>query len=675
MSAESDRVPPEHVRDAGDGINRRDLFGFAETLVSLAAAQTAAAAGSALAQSYGSEAVGKGNVPMFDSIASVARLAIPQGVVTFRTDGYASVADGGGGHYVETLTETDADPGVVADGSGPRRYFKLAERIINIRQFGARGDGLTDDRAAIQKAIDFATANRRHVIIPEGRFLVDSVLRRKPADAILITASDADLSIFCEGELVIGAGILDQYTSGGFIRIDTPSGDVLNPRMVRWRGGSIDARQLPYLGGFGIGALSVWNGRFDVEGLKIDAGTGTPEGNMLGSGGLDTGISGKSCKYLRVHGCQFIGCYDSGIYLSGDTDDNDTEDDPLHSGYGAILTENRFDRCGNAIALKRFVRDTIIGFNYVQEVGNGVLFGGTGNAIDGQGKGATIIGNRFRRCQGTPVGITNSYNVQVVGNLMEDWRRWISDGTTESAVARGHYAGGVVLRGARHCTVVANTMRYRRWAPVQTPGKQSYGVALIGYPSEDPEVGPVESLFNVVANNQISGTYGPIRATAAAGRNLIGPNNSAEVLEGSAIANFDNCRFDRMNFTPTLAGSGGDLEDGNYELRQGTIQFNHDEVTVCCWIEISAVFGLDGALSITSDDLPPAVGPVRRYVGTLSCQSVAHAAGCTEFKAEIDSGSSIIRLVEAGSGVKEDLTHGNVSAGSSFGVTISYRYA
>ena len=233
-----------------------------------------------------------------------------------------------------------------------------------------------------------------------------------------------------------------------------------------------------------------------------------------------------------------------------------------------------------------------------------------------------------------------------------------------------------MLRGSGHCTVVANTMRYRRWAPVETPDKQSYGVALIGYRSENPEVGTIESLFNVVANNQISGTYGPVRATAAAGHNLLGPNNSAaDVREGSAISNFHNRRFDRMNFTPELAGSRRNLDDGGYELRQGTIQFNDDEVTVRCWIDINAVSGLSGAISIASDNLPPALGPLKRYIGALSCQSVAHAAGYTEFKAEIDSGSKIIRLVEVGSGVKANLTHNSVTAASRLGVTISYRYA
>ena len=129
-----------------------------------------------------------------------------------------------------------------------------------------------------------------------------------------------------------------------------------------------------------------------------------------------------------------------------------------------------------------------------------------------------------------------------------------------------------------------------------------------------------------------------------------------------------------MSFTPMLAGSAGNLDDGNYDLRQGTIRFNDDEVTVGCWIEINAVSGLNGAVSIASDDLPPAVGPVKRYIGSLSCQSVAHAAGHTEFKAEIESGSNRIRLIESGSGEKKNLSHRNLTAASRFGVTISYRF-
>ena len=45
--------------------------------------------------------------------------------------------------------------------------------VVNVRDFGATGDGLSDDRAAIQAAIDFAiTAGESRVYIPAGRYRI-----------------------------------------------------------------------------------------------------------------------------------------------------------------------------------------------------------------------------------------------------------------------------------------------------------------------------------------------------------------------------------------------------------------------------------------------------------------------------------------------------------------------
>ena len=42
---------------------------------------------------------------------------------------------------------------------------------INARSFGAKGDGRTDDTAAIQKALDAAAANHDSVFLPAGTYL------------------------------------------------------------------------------------------------------------------------------------------------------------------------------------------------------------------------------------------------------------------------------------------------------------------------------------------------------------------------------------------------------------------------------------------------------------------------------------------------------------------------
>lgn len=68
------------------------------------------------------------------------------------------------------------------------------EGIHNARQYGARGDGVTDDTAAIQAAMDKAAEQGGRVYLPPGRYLVAGSVQVKPGVA-LVGAAVAPLYI------------------------------------------------------------------------------------------------------------------------------------------------------------------------------------------------------------------------------------------------------------------------------------------------------------------------------------------------------------------------------------------------------------------------------------------------------------------------------------------------
>lgn len=84
------------------------------------------------------------------------------------TAGYTAANDGGHGVYRYNSSSSATDNGgtVIAPNAGGGRWLLLLGDRINVRQFGAKGDGTTNDAPAIQAAIDYCTdlSNRKQTL-------------------------------------------------------------------------------------------------------------------------------------------------------------------------------------------------------------------------------------------------------------------------------------------------------------------------------------------------------------------------------------------------------------------------------------------------------------------------------------------------------------------------------
>jgi hypothetical protein len=105
---------------------------------------------------------------------NVAELSDGQLIVTA---GYYTENDGGQGTYVYDSTSVAVDNGgtVIAPTAGAGRYLLLTAGDINVRQFGAKGDGATDDLAAINNAIAAAPSGGT-VYFAAGLYVVTNTI-------------------------------------------------------------------------------------------------------------------------------------------------------------------------------------------------------------------------------------------------------------------------------------------------------------------------------------------------------------------------------------------------------------------------------------------------------------------------------------------------------------------
>lgn len=107
------------------------------------------------------------------SVNSVADLiSLPSSVTQpVYTLGYAVAGDGGGtGPFVWEPTSTDPENGGTIFGTGTGRRVLANFDTYNIKWFGAKGDGVTDDQVAVDKFIAAWITDQKDGYVPSGEY-------------------------------------------------------------------------------------------------------------------------------------------------------------------------------------------------------------------------------------------------------------------------------------------------------------------------------------------------------------------------------------------------------------------------------------------------------------------------------------------------------------------------
>jgi hypothetical protein len=135
--------------------------------------------------------------------------------------------DGGGLFRYDASDTTTADNGgtVIVDVAG-NRWKRQWSGAVNVKWFGARGNGTTNDAAAIQAAIDYVeTLNGGQVSLGQGNFRIESTLNINAGLGVQLLGEGAD-GIHDGGTGAAAATTITWHgaASGTMLNITSPSG-------------------------------------------------------------------------------------------------------------------------------------------------------------------------------------------------------------------------------------------------------------------------------------------------------------------------------------------------------------------------------------------------------------------------------------------------------------------
>ena len=113
---------------------------------------------------------------MITKVTNIAQLRARKGTVNAlaETLGYYTPSDGGGNTYQWNNSSVLSDNGgsvIAVTGVATGRWISTSS-TVNLKQFGAKGDGTTNDTAAVAAAI----ATTKPVFIPTGTYILTSNL-------------------------------------------------------------------------------------------------------------------------------------------------------------------------------------------------------------------------------------------------------------------------------------------------------------------------------------------------------------------------------------------------------------------------------------------------------------------------------------------------------------------
>lgn len=292
---------------ASDGVKK--ILVSNVTAAAVEAAEDAATAAEAAAAALGNQ------VRQYDTRAQAQAAAIPAGVASIRVFSYAAGYPLSAANYVPG---SSSGPAALQDANGNYWQLDLSEGRANAFWFGAKGDGVADDTAALQAAFD----NCDDIALGKGTFKTTGPLtRRSPAGS--------DPGMFKSGLLLRGAGVLKTKilyagTTNNIGVLTFTTADTTGVKFIL----GVDVRDLTIdrsgsaTGVSGIVLTATWMPtmcrlviqNMSQHGIFVPF---RPDFDDSGSGGFSTGSDVYQDLYPVIEHCRFVSCSGWGVRFEG----------------------------------------------------------------------------------------------------------------------------------------------------------------------------------------------------------------------------------------------------------------------------------------------------------------------------------------------------------------------
>jgi hypothetical protein len=137
--------------------------------------------------------IGSTSLPVIEyaTAAAVASISVPTTASAFRTSGYTTVGDGGDALYKRVVSEP-AHAGKIHSADGAWWELVFVNGAVNVKCFGATGDGVTDDATEINlAAVAAATVDYSSIYMPAGWYMTGTTTITLPANVSIIAENGA----------------------------------------------------------------------------------------------------------------------------------------------------------------------------------------------------------------------------------------------------------------------------------------------------------------------------------------------------------------------------------------------------------------------------------------------------------------------------------------------------